>query len=284
MKQMDLSGHEVSRDLKRLLLYAMLTAWALLNFYPLVWIVLTSFKSNREFLGHPFALPSTWGFANYEQAWTQGHMNRYFLNSVELAVGVTILSLVLASTTSFVFARFRFRGSWVLWTILMAGFLMPISTRMVPIVVFIRKLGLFGNLLAIIIVLAAAAVPFSAFFLRAYMESIPVELEEAAIVDGANAWQVFVRIIAPLSRPALATLGTFNFVTAWNEFTMVILLSRNDSTFTLPVGIRFLNSSRASDITGTAAGLAITIIPVAIVFLFLQRFVVKGMTAGALKG
>jgi ABC-type glycerol-3-phosphate transport system permease component len=147
-----------------------------------------------------------------------------------------------------------------------------------------RDLGLFGNLLAIIVVLAAAAVPFSAFFLRAYMESIPAELEEAAIVDGANAWQVFLRIIVPLSRPALATLGTFNFITAWNEFTMVILLSRNDSTFTLPVGIRFLNSSRAADITGTAAGLVITIIPVAVVFLFLQRFVVKGMTAGALKG
>jgi raffinose/stachyose/melibiose transport system permease protein len=268
----------------RALLYAVLTVWALINLYPLVWTALTSFKTNREFLEHPFALPATWQFKNYTEAWSQGRMNLYFLNTVLLAIGVMLLSLALAASTAFVFARFRFRGSWVLWTILMAGFLMPISTRMVPIVVFMRDIGLFGNLLAIVVVLAAAAVPFSAFFLRAYMESLPVELEEAAIVDGANIWQVFSRIIAPLSQPALATLGTFNFINAWNEFTMVILLSRNDSTFTLPVGIRFLNSSRAADITGTAAGLVITIIPVALVFVFLQRFIVKGMTTGAVKG
>ena len=271
-------------SVSRALLYATLVVWALINLYPLVWTALTSFKTNREFLEDPFGLPATWQFKNYTEAWSQGRMNLYFLNTVLLAVGVMVLSLALAASTAFVFARFHFRGSWVLWTILMAGFLMPLSTRMVPIVVFMREIGLFGSLLAIVVVLAAAAVPFSAFFLRAYMESLPSELEEAAIVDGANIWQVFSRIIVPLSQPALATLGTFNFINAWNEFTMVILLSRSDSTFTLPVGIRFLNSSRAADITGTAAGLVITIIPVALVFLFLQRFIVKGMTTGALRG
>jgi raffinose/stachyose/melibiose transport system permease protein len=267
----------------RVLLYTVLVVWALINIYPLVWTALTSFKTNREFLEHPFGLPATWQFKNYTEAWSQGRKDLYFLNTVLLAIGVMVLSLALAASTAFVFARFRFRGSWVLWTILMAGFLMPIPTRMVPIVVFMRDIGLFGNLLAIVVVLAAA-VPFSAFFLRAYMESLPVELEEAAIVDGANIWQVVSRIIAPLSQPALATWGMFNFINAWDEFTMVIPLSRNDSTFTLPVGIRFLNSSRAADITGTAAGLVITIIPVALVFIFLQRFIVKGMTTGAVKG
>ncbi|MCZ7545515.1 MAG: carbohydrate ABC transporter permease [Anaerolineae bacterium] len=268
----------------RALLYAALIAWAVVDIYPMIWTALTSVKTNREYFDNPFGLPAEWHFQNYPDAWSQGRMNLYFLNTVALAAGVVLLSLALASSTSFVFARFRFRGSWVLWTLLMAGFLMPVTTRMVPIVVFMRRLGLYGNMLSIIVVLAAAAVPFSAFFLRAYMETIPRELEEAAIVDGANMWQVYTRIILPLAQPALATLGTFNFITAWNEFTMVILLSRSDSTFTLPVGIRFLNSSRAADITGTAAGLVITIVPVALVFLFLQRFVVKGMTAGALKG
>lgn len=268
----------------RSLVYTVLILWALVDIYPIIWTVLTSLKSNREFFDNPFGLPSNWLFQNYTEAWGQGRMNLYFMNTVLLAVGVTLLSLALASTTSFVFARFRFRGSWILWTVLMAGILMPTTTRLVPIVVFMRQVGLFGSLLAIIVVLAAAAVPFSAFFLRAYMETIPHELEEAAIVDGANMWQVFFRVILPLSKPALATLGIFNFVMAWNEFTMVILLSRSDSTFTLPVGIQFLNSSRAADITGTAAGLIITIIPVALVFLLLQRFIVKGLTAGALQG
>jgi ABC-type glycerol-3-phosphate transport system permease component len=137
---------------------------------------------------------------------------------------------------------------------------------------------------AMIVVFATGTIPFSAFFLRAFMESIPREMEEAAVMDGANMWQVFSRIIAPLSVPALATLAIFSFLTAWNELFFVVLMSRDSSTFTIPAGIANLSTQMLSQHSLIAAAFIISVLPVLLVFIFAQQYVVKGMTAGALKG
>lgn len=272
------------RRVPRIGLYAVLVAWAIIAFYPVVWTFLSSFKTPVELFQNPFGLPANWSFDNYARAWTEAKMGQFFGNSVVIAVGATALGGLLSSTLAFVFARFQFKGSRLVWLLLMVGFLVPASTRLVPLIVFTRWLGIYGTQVAIILVLAVTMVPFSVFFLRAYMEALPRELEEAAVVDGARMGQVFLRVIVPLSIPALATLSIFNFLAAWNEYTLVVLLSQSDTTFTLPVGLQYLASTFTNNQPGISAGLMVTIIPVLLAFLFFQRYIIRGVTAGALKG
>jgi raffinose/stachyose/melibiose transport system permease protein len=156
--------------------------------------------------------------------------------------------------------------------------------RIIPLITLLIKYGAYGTMPAMIIVFATGTIPFSAFFLRAHMESLPREIEEAAVIDGANMWQVFRRIIVPLTGPALRTLAIFNFLTAWNELFFVVLMSKDSSTFTIPAGIANLSTQMMSQHSLIAAAFVISILPVLFIFIFAQQYVVKGMTAGALKG
>lgn len=269
----------------RTVIYVLLSAWALINLLPIVWVALAGLKTDVEIFQKPFALPARWLFENYGSAYEIAHIRQYLGNSAVFSLGVTVLGLALATLCAFPFARFNFRLKGVLWGFLMAMFLLPQSMRTIPLIVFLMRVGLYGTMWAIIVAYATGSIPFSAFFLRAFMEStIPRELEEAAVIDGANVWQVFSRIIVPLSMPALATLGIFNFLTAWNELFFVVLMSRDDRTFTIPAGIANLSSKMTTQHSLVASAFIISFLPVLVVFILGQRQVVKGMTAGAVKG
>jgi ABC-type glycerol-3-phosphate transport system permease component len=268
----------------RALIYALLVTWALVNFLPITWVGMTGLKTDVEIFKQPFALPEQWKFENYAFAFEKAHIGQYLGNSVVFAIGATALGLSLATLCAFPFARFNFRLKGILWAFLMAMFLLPQSMRIIPLIIFLMQIGLYGSMPAIIFAYATGGIPFSAFFLRAFMESIPRELEEAAVMDGANMWQVFNRIIVPLSGPALATLGIFNFLGAWNELFFVVLMSKDADTFTIPAGIATLSTKMMSQHSLIAAAFIISFLPVLVVFILAQRQVVKGMTAGALKG
>jgi len=269
----------------RTVIYVLLSAWALINLFPIVWVALAGLKTDVEIFQKPFALPERWLFENYGTAYETAHIRQYLGNSAVFSLGATVLGLALATLCAFPFARFNFRLKGVLWGFLMAMFLLPQSMRTIPLIVFLMRIGLYGTMSAIIVAYATGSIPFSAFFLRAFMEStIPRELEEAAVIDGANVWQVFSRIIVPLSMPALATLGIFNFLTAWNELFFVVLMSRDDRTFTMPAGIANLSTKMMTQHSLVASAFIISFLPVLVVFILGQRQVVKGMTAGAVKG
>ena len=267
-----------------MLIYLALIGWALINVLPMAWMALTGFKTDVEIFNQPFALPKQWKFQNYVFAYEEAEIGLYLGNSVIFAGGAALLGLILATLCAFPFARFNFRLKGILWGFLMAMFLLPGSMRVIPLIVLLMKLGLYGSMSAIVVAYATGGIPFSTFFLRAFMESIPRELEEAAVIDGASMWQVFTRIAIPLSGPALATLGIFNFLTAWNELFFVILMSKDSGTFTIPAGIATLSGKMMSQNSLIAAAFTISLLPVMIVFILAQRHVVKGMTAGALKG
>jgi len=265
-------------------LHAGLIGWALLAVYPLVWILLTSLKYTRELYADPFGLPLDWKWSNYQEAWVHANMGTYFINSIVLTVGSLVLVLILSATAAFALARFNFRLKGLVWAYILFGFLIPHSTLLVPLAIFTRRIGLYNRLYGLAIVYAAVGIPWNVFFLRAFMETIPKELEEAAIMDGAGMWLVFWRVIVPLSQPALATMATFHFMAAWSEYILALVLTGTTESRTLPVGISLLEGHFTSNEPGVAAGMAITIVPVVLVFAFLQRFVIKGITAGALKG
>jgi raffinose/stachyose/melibiose transport system permease protein len=272
------------RQLSQVALHVGLFVWAFLAVYPLVWILLTSLKYTPELYADPFGLPLNWKWSNYQEAWVHAKMGTYFLNSVAVTVGSTVLVLFLSSTTAFVLARFDFRFKALVWAYILFGFLIPHSLMLIPLAIFTRTLGLYNNLFGLALVYAAVGLPWNVFFLRAFMETIPGELEEAAVMDGAGMWTVYWNVILPLSTPALATMATFHILSAWSEYVLALVLTGDTASRTLPVGISLLEGHFTSNEPGVAAGMIITIVPAVIAYAVLQRFLIKGLTAGALKG
>lgn len=271
------------RRLSQVALHAGLALWAFHAVYPLVWVLITSLKFTRELYSDPFGLPRFWKWSNYEEAWVNANMGRYFFNSLAVTAGSTVLLLALASTAAFALARFEFRFKGLVWAYILFGFLIPHSVILVPLAIFTREIGLYNSLIGLALVYAAVGIPWNVFFLRAFMEAIPSELEEAAVLDGASMWNVFRDVILPLSAPALATMATFHILSAWSEFILALVLTGETNSRTLPVGVSLLEGHFTSNEPGVAAGMAITIIPAVLAFVFLQRFVIRGLTAGALK-
>ncbi|MEA2595273.1 MAG: raffinose/stachyose/melibiose transport system permease protein [Thermomicrobiales bacterium] len=260
-----------------------LALWAFHAVYPLVWVTITSLKFTRELYSDPFGLPQFWKWSNYEEAWVYAKMGRYFVNSLVVTVGSTFLVLAFASTSAFALARFEFRFKGLVWAYILFGFLIPHSILLVPLAIFTREIGLYNSLPGLALVYAAVGIPWNVFFLRAFMETIPRELEEAAVLDGAGMWGVFRDVILPLSTPALATMATFHVLSAWSEYILALVLTGTTDSRTLPVGVSLLEGHFTSNEPGVAAGMVITIVPAVLAFIFLQRYVIKGLTAGALK-
>ncbi|UCG12263.1 MAG: carbohydrate ABC transporter permease [Deltaproteobacteria bacterium] len=270
----------------RILVYVALLLWLAIAVYPFIWVVLSSLKKIDEYFLNPLALPTDPQWWHFPYAWTKMRFQRYLFNSAFVSIASLIGSLWLSSMVAFVFARFNFRFKGVLWGFILFSFLLPGTTALFPLVVFAQKVGLYGSLWALVLIYSAQSVPWNTFFLRSAMEGIPRELEEAAVIDGASTWQVFWRIMIPLSGPALATMGIFSFLYTWGDFMLPIMLAKSDELFTIAVGALFLTISGkgTTDPTLVASGLLISVVPVLIIYIFLQRYVVKGLTAGALKG
>jgi raffinose/stachyose/melibiose transport system permease protein len=275
---------EVGQRLSQVVLHAGLIMWAFVSIYPLVWTLLTSLKFTPELYRDPFGLPAQWKWSNFTEAWVHARMGQYFFNSVMVTVGSTVLVLFITSLAAFALARFDFRLKGVLWGYILFGFLIPHSLVLIPLAIFTRTLGIYDSQLGLILVYAAVSVPWNIFFLRAFMETIPKELEESAVMDGAGMWTVFWHIILPLSTPALATMATFHILSAWREFILALVLTGSTESRTLPVGISLLEGHFTSNEPGVAAGMIITMIPAVIIYAFLQRYLLKGLTAGAVKG
>ena len=265
--------------------YAFLIFWAIVLAYPLIWMLITAFRTDPELYRAPFALPETMMWKNFSDAWTLGHLGPCAWNSLRVTVLSGILALGVSVACAFAFARLNFGPlKSFLWTYVLFGFLVPDSVRFFPLMIFLTKMGLYDSIWALVLIYAAAGVPWNTFFLRAFMEGIPRDYEDAAVVDGASIWQVFRHVTLPLSRAALVTLATFHTLAVWNEFLMAFFLTSSEAARTLPVGVRMLMGALHTNQTAIAAGLVIVMIPMAVFFTVLQRHIIKGLTAGSLVG
>ncbi len=267
------------------LVYGALAFWALVAGYPLVWMLMTAFKKDAELYRAPFALPEMLRWSNFVDAWVQGHLGPCVVNSIQVTLLSLLLGLGLSVACAFAFARLNFGPlKSFFWTYVMFGFLVPDSVRFFPLMVFFAKMRLFDSIWALVLIYSAGGIPWNTFFLRAFMERIPRDYEDAAVVDGASIWQVFRHVIVPLSRAPLITLATFHVLGVWNEFLMAFFLTSSENARTLPVGVRMLTGALATNQTAIAAGLVIVMVPMALFFVLLQRHIVKGLTAGSLVG
>ncbi len=264
--------------------------WAYLIFFlaitvlPLIWLLISSFKTNFEFETQAFALPEVWQWGNYVKAFQMAGILRLFLNSIIVAVCATIVNSLVASLGAFVIAREQFRFREALLNIILAGILIPIIALMVPYFKIINGLKLYDTLPALILTYSAINIPISVFLIHGFMKSIPIELEEAALIDGCSFYQRFTKIIFPLTKTGLVTAGTFVFIYCWNEFIYAMLLTSSNSTRTIQLGISFFRMQFVVDYTGMLAAIVITMIPTILVYVFLHDRIISGLTAGAVKG
>ncbi|MFT4145403.1 MAG: carbohydrate ABC transporter permease [Mobilitalea sp.] len=258
--------------------------FAIYTLFPLVWLAVTSLKTNAEYFANPFSLPAIPQWQNFLNAFTQANLGQMIWNSLTVAFIGTILNISVASMASYALSRFAFRGREIIFAALSAGIMVPLNALMVPYFTIFSKLGLIDNLFSLRILYAAIGLPISIFIIRGFMDSFPVEIEEAAIIDGCGFFGRFFRMVLPLVKSGLVTAATFQFITCWNEFVYANLLTSSPRLKTIQIGIRYFTNQFTTDYVSMYAAIVIAIIPSILIYAIFQKHVIAGLTAGAVKG
>jgi ABC-type glycerol-3-phosphate transport system permease component len=245
----------------------------------------SSFKPQSElFAASQTMLPVQWTLENYYNVWVSTPFPTFFWNSFKLAVGATILSVVVSMYAAYAVARIEFRGRYALGLFLLVSQMFPAILLVIPLFIVFQRIGLLNSHVGLIIVYAAFAMPFTIWVLRGFFESIPEELEDAAAIDGARPLQTFHRVILPLAGPGLAAVTMFNFIRGWNEFLFALVFLRSRHLFTLPIGLASFQEEYTFRWDLIMAGASIITLPLLFFFLLMQKFIVQGLLGGAVKG
>lgn len=275
------------RNLMMLPAYLILGFFSLSALLALVWALIMSLRPNQELFTYgAWALPRTWAWENYVEAWRQMRVGVYFFNTVLYSLVGTIGAVMLAASTAYVLARVRFPGRRALFFFFLISLMVPSYLAMVPRYFLMRNLGLVDTYTVIFLLAWVGGLSFNLFLLYNFFETLPTELEEAAFIDGAGAWQIFWHVMLPLARPGLATVAIFTFMAQWNEFMTPLIYLRDPGKYPLALGLQLLaaNSTFSANHTRLFAGMIIFIVPILVLYLFLKDRITEGLTVGALKG
>ena len=264
--------------------YLVLLLVAGLVLVPIAATVLGGFKDLGELRTNPFGLPRTWHFENYWGILSGGRYWQMIFNSLIIASFTTALVLVAAGLAAFVFAHLRFAGDRYLLNYFLIGLLFPAATAILPLFIKVRDLGLLDTYAGVVLPAAAFSLGAAILLFRNFFKQLPGELLDSALIDGATYLQFFARVVLPLSRPILATVGVISFVQAWNNYLLPLILLNSDAKYPWPLGIMVYQGEFSSDWQLVLAFVSLTIAPAVVVFLLAQRFIVAGLTAGAVKG
>lgn len=251
-------------------------------FYPTVWMVLSAFKTDREIFRQPFALPGEWRWENFLEAWQLGGLGTLYLNSLFVTGMAVALCVGFATAAAFGFSRLEFPGRRAFYRIMLLGLLLPPPVVALPLFSQLRDMGLLNTPWALILPGAAWSLSLTVFLMRAYFNTIRPDMEEAAKIDGASTWQIFFRIAVPNVWPAMLTMIVINTINIWNELLFALLFIVDEDKRTLPVGLVRFYGYHSTDYALVFAALTITTVPVLILYFFLQRHVIAGLTATAM--
>lgn len=259
-----------------------LVTMVLLVLVPIVWTVLSSFKTSSELAERPpSVLPDTFSLDNYTTALSSFDFGVYLRNSVIVVVGATLLTLTINSMAAYALAKYNFRGRDALFLLTLATIMIPLQVILIPVYQVTAQLGLVNTLWGLII--PTAATPTGVFLLRQYMLTIPDELIEAARIDGAGEFRVFLSVVLPLCRPALAVVAIFSVVWRWNDFLWPLVVAQNESVYTLPVTLARFAGQQVVPFNLILAMSVVSMVPVIVVFLFAQKQIVKGIATTGLR-
>lgn len=265
--------------------HGVLILWSLLVIVPMLWVILSSFKTTTEIFASPFKLPEKLQFVNYVNAWTTAGIGSFFFNTVIVVACALFLTMAFGSMAAYVLARFDFPGSRLLYYMMLAGLTFPVFLAIVPLFFVLKGIGLLNTLPGLIITYASFAFPFTVFFLYAFFRSLSKSIAEAAAIDGAGEWRTFFSVMLPMAKPGLATVAILNFVGLWNQFLLPIALNTNVDNYVLTQGMAAFASQAGYSVDYGAlfAAAVITVIPVLIVYLIFQRQLQGSVSQGTNK-
>jgi N-acetylglucosamine transport system permease protein len=263
-----------------------LILWAILVIFPFAWMVMTAFKTDPEIIFSPWSLPDSLQWNNFSRAWDEAGIGSYFKNTIIVVSFSVFFTLLFSSMTAYVLARFEFPGSRIIFYLFMAGLMFPVFLALVPLFFVVRDLNMLSTYRGLILVYIAYSLPFSVFFLTSFFKTLPSELAESAIIDGASHYRVFFGIMLPLAKPGLLAIGIFNVLGQWNQFILPLVLNPDPNNYLITQGLSFLAIQQGyrNDYSALFAALTITMIPILAVYILFQRRLEAGLTAGALKG
>lgn len=264
--------------------YLVLSAWALVVLFPLWTMIVNSLKSQRDIFRDPFGLPKTVTLAGYQNALSAGRFDLFFRNSVIVTVVSLGLITFLGSLAAYALARWRSRLSNVIYFTFILGLLIPIRLGTISIIQIIKLFNLNDSLAGLIPIYVAMGTPVAILVITAFIRGLPKDLIDAASIDGASEWQIYLTVILPLIRPALATVAIFNLIPVWNDFWFPLILIRQESNRTIPLGVSLLFGQYQTNWTNILSVLSLASLPIIILYLLMASQFIKGLTAGAVKG
>jgi len=272
-------------NLKKFFVYFVLILWAVISVFPVYWMLTFSLKTNAEIFGENVAgLPRHWVWSNYTRAFNTGNMPRYFLNSLIVAVATIVITLAASVMATYAITRLHWKGRKRMNSFFMLGLTIPIHASIVPLYTTLAKIKLLDTLWALIIPYSAFSLAMGILVCTGFMGDIPYDLDEAAMLDGCGTWGTFFRIIVPLMRPAVATVGIYTFLQCWNELMFANVFINSDKWRTLPVGVQSLSGQYTTDWGPIGAALSIATIPTLIFYIFMSKKIQDSFVAGAVKG
>ena len=272
-------------NLKKFFVYFVLILWAVISVFPVYWMLTFSLKTNAEIFGENVAgLPRHWVWSNYTRAFNTGNMPRYFLNSLIVAVATIVITLAASVMATYAITRLHWKGRKRMNSFFMLGLTIPIHASIVPLYTTLAKIKLLDTLWALIIPYSAFSLAMGILVCTGFMGDIPYDLDEAAMLDGCGTWGTFFRIIVPLMRPAVATVGIYTFLQCWNELMFANVFINSDKWRTLPVGVQSLSGQYTTDWGPIGAALSIATIPTLIFYIFMSKKIQDSFIAGAVKG
>ncbi|GAA1549093.1 carbohydrate ABC transporter permease [Dactylosporangium maewongense] len=258
----------------------LLWAYAAIAFGPLLLVLIGSLRPNAEILRTPVGLPRSFDLTNYARAWQTASISTYFVNSLIVTCASVALCVTVSAMAAYALSRWKFRGRALLAAFFLSGLMIPAKLGLLPVFYMFQSMGLIDSRIGLVLLYAASGIPFSVFVIMGFMRGFPGELEEAARIDGAHEGRLFVSIVLPLMRPALAVATVFQFAPTWNDFFYPLVLLRTVDKYTVPVGLTRFFGEFATDRGTLFAGLVIAVVPLAVVFALATKQIVAGLTAG----
>jgi raffinose/stachyose/melibiose transport system permease protein len=269
--------------LMNVIIFILLSVFAICIIYPILWMFISGFKSNGELFNSTWSLPKVWNVSNYTAAWNQG-VGRYFLNSVIVTLATVVLALFFSATAAYALSRFEFWGKKLVFILVIGGLMLSPEVSLISLYKLLQNMHLYNTYWALIIPYTAFRIPFTIFLLRAYFLDIPREIEEAAYIDGCSSFKVFTKVIIPMSKPILSTAALLTAMASWNEFMFALVFIEDDSLRTIPIGLANLRGAFSTNWAQLIAGIAISSVTMIVLFIVFQKQFVRGLTSGGVKG
>ena len=266
----------------KIILYLILAVQAVVTMYPLIWMIVSSLKDNVSFFADPWSIPKNPQFVIYVTAWKEG-IQDYMVNSIVITIATLFIVIILSCAFSFMVARFPFKGAGLLVGMFFAGMMIPVHCTLVPLYSMMNGLGWLDSLWALLFPYVASGLPLAIFLTYGHYQQIPMELEEAARMDGCGVIRMFLYIFLPLATPVISTIGLLTAISVWNEFIFANIIISDPVKKTLPVGLLALKGTYNTNYAAVSAALTISAIPIIIVYILMSGKIQAGMVSGAVK-